>query len=100
MSHDALVLVVVAGAAVVALWGHVRFPGALPARRGVLLAHLIASLVALQVAPAAMVLIPGASESALPATVALLGVFFPALVYVFLTAIWIIRTVQGVLARG
>jgi hypothetical protein len=100
VNADVLLLAVLAGAALVALWADSRFPRALPKRRGVLLIHLFASLAALQAAPSLMKLEPGVGNSALPATCALLGLFFPALIYAFLSAIWVIRAVQGVLARG
>ncbi len=100
MSSDALVVAVIVGASLVALWVDARFPGAVPKRYAILLLHFIAALAALQVAPPLMRFVPGVSDSAAPATVALMGLFFPALVYVFLSAIWVIRTVQRVLARG
>jgi hypothetical protein len=100
VSADALLLVVLVGAALVAFWTDARFPHAMPKRRGVLLIHLVGSLAALQVAPSVMQLVPGVGDSAVPATCALLGLFFPALVYAFLSAIWVIRAVQRVLARG
>lgn len=100
MSSSSLVVAVVVGAALTALWVDARFPGAVPKRRGVLLVHLVGSLAALQIAPVVMKLVPGVGESPLPATSALLGLFFPALIYAFVSAIWVIRAVQGVLARG
>ena len=100
VNADVLLLAVLLGAALLALWINARFPNLLPDRRGVLLVHLVASLAGLQVAPVLMKLVPGVGSSAAPATGALLGFFLPALVYAFLSAVWVIRTVQGVLARG
>lgn len=100
MNADILILVVLLGAALLALWTNARFPQALPERRGVLLIHLVASLASLHAAPALMKFVPGVGESPLPATGALLGLFLPALIYALLSAIWVIRAVQGVLARG
>jgi hypothetical protein len=92
-------LAVLAGAGFLAVWVNARFPGLLPEHRGLLLVHLVASLAGLQAAPALMRLVPGVETLALPATAALLGIFLPALVYALLSALWVIRTVQGVLAR-
>jgi hypothetical protein len=100
VSSELLLLFVLVGAGMLALWINARFPNLLPERRGVLLVHLVASLAGLQAAPALMRLVPGVETVALPATAALLGLFLPALVYAFLSALWVIRTVQGVLARG
>jgi hypothetical protein len=100
VSSDALLLCVLAGAAVLAFWTNARFPQLLPERRFVLLVHLVAALAALQAAPALMELVPGVGVSPVPATAALLGLFLPALVYTFVAAIWVIRAVQGVLARS
>jgi hypothetical protein len=100
VSADALLLAVLVGGGLLAIWINARFPNLLPERRGVLLVHLVASLAGLQAAPVLMELVPGVGTSAAPATGGLLGLFLPALVYAFLSAVWVIRTVQGVLARG
>lgn len=100
MTPNTLMVAVVLGAALSALWVDARFPGALPSGRRRLLVHLIASVGALQATPLVMRLVPGAGTEALPATLALLGLFFPALVYAFLSAVWVIRAAQGILARG
>jgi hypothetical protein len=100
VSANALLAFVLVGAAVLALWTDARFPGAWPKRWGIVLVHLLASLAALHAAPSLMRFVPGVSESAGPATAALLGLFLPALVYTFVSAIWVIRTAQSALARG
>jgi hypothetical protein len=100
VNADVLLLAVLVGAALLAVWINARFPSLLPDRRGVLLVHLVASLAGLQAAPALMKLVPGVGTSTGPATGALLGLFLPALVYAFLSAVWVIRAVQGVLARS
>lgn len=95
-----LLLVVVVGASAVAIWADARFPGALPRRTALLLTHLVLALVGLRAAPVVMTFIPGAAQEPAPATLALLGVFFPALVYAFLSAVWIIRAAQRALLRA
>jgi hypothetical protein len=99
MSKDLLIVLVVGGASVIGLWVDVRFPGALPRRRGLLLVHLVLALVALRAAPVLMGMIPGVETEPAPATVALLGVFMPALAYTVLSAVWIMRAAQGSLFR-
>ena len=100
MSNGTLLLAVVVGASAVALWADARFPGALPRRTALVLVHLVLALVSLRAAPVLMTFVPGAEREAAPATFALLGVFFPALVYVFLSAVWAIRTAQRALLKA
>lgn len=100
MTPNSLTIAVVLGAALSALWVDARFPRALPNGRRRLLLHLVVGMAALQAAPMLMKLVPGVGTEALPATLALLGLFFPALIYAFLSAVWVIRAAQGMLARG
>ena len=94
MSSGSLVVCLTLGAAALALWIGVRFPGRGPQRVASIGLHLALSLVAVQAAPVAMRLLVEDSESAPVAAVALLGLFLPALVYAFLAALWLMRRVQ------
>lgn len=92
-------LFVVAGSAGVALWCDVRLTRFRPTRRAVLCVHAACALALLQVAPALTGAASGPESSATRATLALLGIFFPALTYVFVNALWLLRAVQRVLVR-
>lgn len=93
MSKELFVLVLAAGAALLAIWIHVRFPGLAPERIGRTLLHAGIAFVILQ-------LTPGLSDS----PVALLaGVFLfvlPALVYGLLSSIWVLKLAQTALGMS
>ena len=91
---------VVAGAATIGLWIDARVPRAMPERKELLAFHFLLALVVLGTAPVAMAFIPGADREAGPATVALIGIFLPALAYTFLSAVWIMRAAQRALLRA
>jgi hypothetical protein len=100
VSATAIVCLVVCGAAVTAAWIHVRFPGLAPESLAARALHLGAAVMCLGLAPAAMGLVPDARVEPGAATLALLSVFYPALVYTFVSAIWVARTVQQSLRLG
>jgi hypothetical protein len=100
MSKDMLLVFVVGGASLIGLWVDVRFTGALPGRKELLLLHLFLALAALRAAPVLMAMIPGADHEPGPATVALLGVFMPAMAYAVLSALWLMRAAQRSLFRA
>ena len=99
ISKDVLILLVVVGAAGVALWCDLRLSRFRPTRRSVLCVQAVCALALLQAAPALTSAASGPQSSATRATVALLGIFFPALAYVFLNALWLLRAVQRVVVR-
>jgi hypothetical protein len=92
-----LVMLVAIGMALNAIWVHVRFPSLAPQtlRAGIL--HMIAALVLLELAPVAIRLGLASNEQLM---VALVGVAFPALTYVFLASLWMIRLFHGMMTRG
>ncbi len=91
MSVDGLLLVVVAGAALLALWTDVRFPALAPSELRAALVRVIVALALGQLVPPAMVfaLERGVSPAATVLTLAL-----PALVLFFLAALWLMRVLQ------
>jgi len=95
-----MVCLVVCGAAVTAAWTHVRFPALAPDSFAARALHLGASVLWLGLAPSVMGLIPDARVEPAAATFALLSVFYPALVYTFVSAIWVARIVQQSLRLG
>ncbi len=82
------------GAALLALWTDARFPGLAPAGlRGAVVRLAGAFAVGYCVGPA----LSYAVGAGVTPPVALLALVLPALVLMFLAAIWVIRMLQGVL---
>ena len=86
MSNSTFVLALAAGAALLALWLHLRFPSLAPERLGHTVLHAASAFVLLQLMPSL-----GSSETAF--TVVFVFVL-PALVYALLCSIWMIRQAQ------
>jgi hypothetical protein len=87
------------GAALLAMWLTVRFPKLAPSRGLVIVLHLLlASLVAQIGVPAGIGYIGGPTRVSLLS--ALLLVALPGLVYVFLSAMWLIQWAQRKLTGG
>ena len=93
MSNGIFVLALAAGAGLIAVWIHARFPGLAPERMGRTLLHAAIAFALLQ-------LTPGLGGS----TVALFGGVFlfvlPALVYALLCSIWVLKLAQTVLGMS
>lgn len=87
MSNEAFVAILVSGAAVLALWTHVRFPSLAPDGLPRALVHAVISIALLQ-------LVPDSGESVVSAFVVVFGFALPAFVYCFLAAIWLLRVWQ------
>jgi hypothetical protein len=96
MSAGTLVFVFGGGAAALALWVHVRFPRMCPATLGRTLVHVGISLVVAHVLVRLLArLAPDGGVAGV--MVLLFAIALPALVYCFLTSIWIIAVLQGAL---
>ena len=93
MSNEIFALSLVTGAALLALWLHVRVPKLAPGGLAPIVLHGALAFIALQ-------LIPG--EGRLPggAYMLIFGIALPALAYVFLVAIWFIRHAQSALGMN
>ncbi len=98
MTSEGLVLAIATGAGVIAFWIDARWGGLAPQRPGLRLVHVvIAIFVAQYVAPAVMsAILPSGRSVALEMT-ALFAIFLPALVYVFLSGIWLLRLLHRAL---
>jgi hypothetical protein len=92
-----LVLLVALGMALNAIWVHVRFPGLAPESLRAALLHMILALASLELVPIAMRLGQTSDQHLM---VALVGVAFPALTYVFLASLWLFRLFQGMMSRS
>jgi hypothetical protein len=94
MSTQAVLLIYAVGAAVLALWTDARFPGLAPAGlRGAVMRLAAAFAIGYLVSPALTYAVGAGLDPAL----ALVALVLPALVVMFLAAIWAIRMLQGVL---
>ena len=89
MSNDTFVLVLTAGAGLLAMWTHARFPGLAPERLGRTIMHAATAFVLLK-------LTSTFGESSTTFAVIFLFVL-PALVYALLCTIWVLRQAQTAL---
>jgi hypothetical protein len=95
MSAATLLLCFTVGAALLALWTDERFPRLAPASLSRRIVHMGVSIAAAQfVAPTAMRLLGSSTPMLLAGLVA---VFLPALVYAFLTSVWVLRQLASAL---
>jgi hypothetical protein len=86
MSNGTFVLVLAAGAALLAMWTHVRFPSLAPERIGRTVMHSVGAFVLLKLAAGA----PSEASVLVP----LFLLVLPALVYALLCVIWVILHAQ------
>jgi hypothetical protein len=95
-----LLLFFALGAGTIALWVDVRFPKLVPECSKRRLAHAIVALGAVQfLAPGLMKLLFSLDESAPFVLLGLFAIFLPALIYSFLSGIWLLRLFRGALLR-
>lgn len=89
MSNGTFVLVLAAGAGLLAMWAHVRFPSLAPERLGRTIAHVVTAFALLHV------------TSALGQSTTVFAMVFllvlPALVYALLCTIWLLQHAQTAL---
>jgi hypothetical protein len=97
MSQFLFAAMLLAGAVLLAVWADLRLARAAPAAGPAVLLHLGAGVLAVAVAPEAMVAL---GDNTWLALVGVLGVFLPALVYLFLSSIWLLRLLQRTVARS
>ncbi len=89
MSNGTFVLGLTAGAALLALWVHVRFPSLAPERLGRTVLHAMTAFALLQATT-----LVGDSSTIVPAVFLCV---LPALVYALLCTIWVLRQAQTAL---
>ena len=93
MLNGTFALTLVTGAALLALWFDARLPTLAPAGLRAIVLHAALALGVIQ-------LIPGDAVSPAGVYLALFGMVLPALIYVFLVAIWFIRHAQSALGSS
>jgi hypothetical protein len=86
-----------AGAVLLAVWTDLRLGRIAPAAGPAVLLHLGAAALGVMVAPEAMVAL---EETTWLALVSVLGVFLPALVYLFISCIWAVKLLQRTFANA
>lgn len=94
MNAGLFVIALAVGAAVLALWVEVRVPRLAPTKFIWVLANLLAAVVGLHLGAAALEKAGGLE----PRFAALFGAVLPALTYVFLSALWLMRAAQSALS--
>ena len=97
MSNQALVISLVFGAALLALWLDFRLANRMPRATRRILLHASAALIATSLLPFPMVAL-ATQNSPARALVALLAIVLPVFVYSFLTWIWMVKLVQRLLS--
>jgi hypothetical protein len=89
MSNGTFLIVLTAGAALLAMWVHARFPALAPERFGRALVHVVTAFVLLQAS--------SGLAASLTAFVTVVVFVLPALVYALLCTIWVLRYAQAAL---
>jgi hypothetical protein len=93
MSNSIFAFALVTGAALLALWFDARLPMLAPAGLRKIVLHAAVAVLVVR-------LIPGDAASPAGVYLALFGIALPALIYVFLVAIWFIKHAQGALGSS
>jgi hypothetical protein len=93
MSNSIFAFALVTGAALLALWFDARLPMLAPAGLRKIVLHAAVAVLVVR-------LIPGDAASPAGVYLALFGIALPALIYVFLVAIWFIRHAQSALGSS
>ena len=89
MSNGTFVLVLAAGAGLLAMWIHVRFPSLAPERLGRTLVHVLTAF--------ALLKLTGMLGASVTALVVVFVFVLPALVYALLCTIWLLQHAQTAL---
>ena len=90
MSNSTFVLAFAAGAGLLALWVHVRFPSLAPERLGRTILHAATAFALLKITALS-------GDGSATALATLLALVLPALVYALLCTIWVLQHAQAAL---
>jgi hypothetical protein len=90
-------MLVAIGMALNAIWVHARFPSLAPETLRAAIVHIVVALASLELVPIALGLAAGSDQRLV---IALVGVAFPAITYIFLASLWLFRIFQGMMTRG
>jgi hypothetical protein len=100
MGRELAVLIVAAGGSVLALWLYVRLGDRRPRSLRRAVAHTLVAVVALEGVSPAIGIVFGEDPSHRSAIAALMGIFLPAMTYVFLASLYVIEQLQRRLYAG
>lgn len=89
MDADGLLLMIALGAALLALWSYVRWPGAAPRSLRAAIVRVLVGFGLLQLGTVPVDAVAGTSTGL--AVLALVGVVVPILTFAFLATLWIMR---------
>jgi ABC-type branched-subunit amino acid transport system permease subunit len=95
MAVPVFVLSVFVAAAALALWLDVRLGEKGPTNLSHILLHAIGAMLALRAAREVV----GAMDGPTPFMVVLIAILMPALMYVFLTSLWMLKMLRGAMPR-
>ena len=93
LSTELFLVVLVVGAALLALWVYARFPKLSPEGLPRTLLHLVAAYAVLQLVPAATATVSGRLQ-------AVFLIVLPGFIYIFLAAIWTLRLAQSAMGSA
>lgn len=96
MTNQGLVVAIVLGAAVIAVWLDWRPAARMPRSGRRIVLHMLAALVATALVPLPMILLE-TNESPTRALLALFAFVLPVFVYDFLASIWLLKLLQSLL---
>jgi hypothetical protein len=96
MGEGSFMLALTVAAAMLAFWLDVRFDGVRPKSPSRRILHSGAAYILLQASMGVLRYIDDAGTSSAGMALAVLAIFLPALVYAFLTGIWLLRAVAEV----
>jgi ABC-type Fe3+-hydroxamate transport system substrate-binding protein len=95
MGASAFLLLLFGSAAALAVWVDIRLSGREPSSLSRVILHAFGAMLCLEVAKRVVVGVNGANLT----LIVLLAVVLPALVYVFLTSLWVLKIVRGAMPR-
>jgi hypothetical protein len=95
MAVPVFVLLLFVAAAALALWVEVRLGEKGPTDLSRILLHVIGAVVVLRMARHVV----GEADGQTPVVVVLIAILLPALVYVFLTSLWMLKMLRGAMPR-
>ena len=89
--YDIFATMLLGGALLLAFWTDLRLGDGAPARFVAVVAHLVAAALSLVLATKALNVVDGSRPLAF---LSVMGLFLPALVYLFVSAIWALKLVH------
>ena len=99
MTFQSYVLILVVGAALIALWLETRFRERSPQAIGMTIVHVLVSNVLLALSPVGMKLVIAGGDEPSRQMFAVFFVLLPAFVYAFVAILWLMRWSSSMMTR-